>query len=48
MKTYFTLLLFSALLALASMNCSKKDESNKDSKDDYSKVAPVDTNGAII
>lgn len=48
MKTYFTFLLFSVLVALSSLNCSKKDESKKDKVDDYSKVAPVDTNGAII
>ncbi len=47
MKTYITLL-FTALLALSAVNCSKKNETDTKNKDDYSKVAPVDTNGALI
>lgn len=47
MKTYCTLL-FTALLALSAINCSKKDNTTTNEKDDYSKVAPVDTNGALI
>ena len=47
MKTYFNLILCSALLALASFNCSKKDNTTTQNKDDYTKVAATDTTGAV-
>ncbi len=48
MKSHFNLLLCTALLALFSLNCSKKDNTTSENKDDYSKVAAVDTAGAVI
>src|SRR4030095_4249901 len=39
--------LLSALLMILSLNCGKKDTTNNDNKDDFSKVANVDTTGAV-
>src|SRR6187455_1146860 len=47
MKTYSTLL-FSALIALLSLDCSKKNEVTDQNTGDYSKIAPTDTSGAQI
>ena len=47
MKSHFNLLLCTALLALFSLNCSKKDNTTTENKDDYSKVAATDTTGAV-
>jgi peptide/nickel transport system substrate-binding protein len=45
-KTNLVLLI--SLLTVFSFNCGKKDTTTNDKKDDYTKVAPVDTNGAVI
>lgn len=36
------------LFAVLVLNCGKKDVSDKNNKDDYSKIADVDTAGAVI
>lgn len=48
MKSHFNLLLCTALIALFSFNCSKKDNTTTENKDDYTKVAATDTAGAVI
>lgn len=47
MITNSKLLFLTAFISLLALNCSKKDNVNTDSQDDYSKVAPTDTAGAV-
>ena len=47
MKQKLSALLLSVLLTLVSINCGKKDISKLDDTGDYSKIAAVDTTGAV-